>query len=75
MILKVSQNQVHTLFSLLFFFRNFPLLEFVYLLFLSVLGLHCCMGFSLVVVNGGHSLIAMRRLLILVTSLVAELGL
>ena len=58
-----------------FFLRIFPLLEFVYLLFLSVLGLHSCMGFSLVVVNGGHSLIAMRRLLIVVTSLVAERGL
>ena len=75
MILKVSQNQVHTLFSLFFFLRIFPLLEFVYLLFLYVLGLHSCMGFSLVVVNGGHSLIAMCRLIIVVTSLVAERGL
>ena len=75
MILKVSQNQVHTLFSLFFFLRIFPLLEFMYLLFLSVLGLHCCMGFSLVVVNGGYCLIAVRRLLIVVTSLVAVRGL
>ena len=37
--------------------------------------LYCCMGFSLVVVNGGYCLIAVRRLLIVVTSLVAVRGL
>ena len=33
------------------------------------------MGFSLIAVSRGHSLAAMRRLLIAVTFLVAELGL
>ena len=30
---------------------------FVFHLFLSVLGLNCCMGFSLVVASGGYSLV------------------
>ena len=29
-------------------------------LFLAVLGLHCCVGFFLVVVSGGYSLVAMH---------------
>ena len=33
------------------------------------------MGFSLIVVSRGHSLVAMGRLIIAVTFLVAELGL
>ena len=28
-----------------------------------MLGLHCCVGFSLVVESGGHSLVVVRRLL------------
>ena len=47
-----------------FFFKN--------RLFLAVLGLHCCTGFSLVVVSRGYSLVAMHRLLIVVASLVVE---
>ena len=42
-------------------------------LFLAVLGLHCCTGFSLVALNWGYSLVAVCRLLIAVTSFVAEL--
>ena len=39
-------------------------------IFLHVLGLRCCMGFSLVAASGGYSLVAMHRLLIAVASLV-----
>ena len=41
-------------------------------LFLAVLDLHCCVGFSASVVSRGYSLAAVRRLLIVVASLVAE---
>ena len=44
-------------------------------LFLTVLGLHCCSGFSLVAASRGHSLVAVRRLLIVMASLLAEHGL
>ena len=43
----------------------------IYLL-LAVLGLRCCTGFSLVVASGGCSVVAMRRLLIAVASVVVE---
>ena len=42
-------------------------------LFLAVLGLHCCVGFSLVVVSRGSS--PVQGLLIAVTSLIVELRL
>ena len=41
-------------------------------LFLSVLGLHCCTGFSLVEASGGYSLVVVCRLLIVVASPVAN---
>ena len=41
-------------------------------LFLAVLGLPCCSGFSLVAASRGYSLIAMQRFLIVVASLAAE---
>ena len=44
-------------------------------LFMAVLGLRCCVGFSLVVVSGGYSLFVVHGLLIVVASLVAEHGL
>ena len=44
-------------------------------LFLAVLGLRCCEGFSLFVESGGHSLVAVHGLLTAVASLVAELRL
>ena len=44
---------------------------FIYL-FLSLLGLHCCMGFSLVTVNGGYFLAAGHKPLIAVDFLAAE---
>jgi len=37
-----------------------------------MLGLHCCVGFSLVVANRGHPPAMVSRLLTAVTSLVAE---
>ena len=37
-----------------------------------MLGLCCCMAFSLIVVNGGYSPVVELGLLILVVSLVAE---
>lgn len=44
-------------------------------LFLAVLDLHCCVGFSLAVVSGLYSLVAARGLLIAVASRVVEHGL
>ena len=44
----------------------------MYLLFLAVLGLGCCVGFSLVAVSRGYSPIVEHGLLIVVASLVAE---
>ena len=43
-------------------------------LFLAVLGLHCCAGFSLVSGSRGCSLVAEPGLLIVVASLVASVG-
>ena len=40
--------------------------------FLAVLGLHCCVGFSLVAESSTCSLVAGHRLLIVVASVVAE---
>ena len=40
--------------------------------FLAVLGLPCCVGFSLVAVSGGYSVVVTYWLLIVVTSVVAE---
>ena len=47
---------------------------FIYL-FLAVLGLHCFLGFALVAVSGGNSLVTMCRLLTEVASLVVKQGL
>ena len=56
--------------ALLFFFLLFEIY-----LFMSVLSLHpCCMGFSLVLVSGGYSLVSAHGLLIAGASLVAEHG-
>ena len=41
-------------------------------LFLTVLSLCCCTGFSLVALSRGYSLVAVHRLLIAVASLVVE---
>ena len=42
------------------------------LLFLAVLSLHCCAGFSLVAVSGGYCLAAAHGFLTAVASLVME---
>ena len=39
---------------------------------MAVLGLHCCLGFSLVSVSGACSLVEVHRLLVTMASLVAE---
>ena len=43
-------------------------------LFLAVLGLHYCVGFSLVTAGGGYSLVAVHGLLVAVPSLVPSMG-
>ena len=45
--------------------RKFNFIYYLFILFLSVLGLHCCVGFSLVVASGGYSLAALRGLSLL----------
>ena len=49
--------------------------NFIFYLFLAVLGLHCCAGFSLVAASRGYSLVTAHKLLIVVASLVVEHGL
>ena len=44
-------------------------------LFLAVLVLCCCTGFSLVASSGGYSLVSVLRLLVVVASLVGKHGL
>ena len=53
------------LFPLLFFYNCMDL-------FLAVLDLHCCTGFSLVAGSEGYSLAVVLRILIVVAFLVAE---
>ena len=55
-------------------FYNLLRLSSLYFLFLAVLALCCCMGFSVVAVSRGYSLIAMCRLLIVLAFLVASIG-
>ena len=58
------------------FFIIFKIIVFLYIyLFLSVLGLCSCVGFSLAAASGGNSLVAMHVLLIAVASPVADHGL
>ena len=45
------------------------------LFILAALGLYCCVGFSLVVVSEGYSLVAMHQLLMAVASFIVEHGL
>ena len=49
----------------------FVKINFIYL-FLAVLGLRCCMGFSLVAASRGYSLVTVRGLLIVAAFLVVE---
>ena len=59
----------------IFFSYIIPFINSFTYLFLAVLGLCCCTGFSLVVASGGYSPVAVPGLLIVVASLVAEPGL
>jgi len=43
-------------------------------LFVAVLGLHCCRGFSLIVVSRGYSLVVVNGLLVEAASLVRSTG-
>jgi hypothetical protein len=45
---------------------------YLYIYILAVLGLYCCVGFSVVAANGGYSPVAVHRLLFIVASLVVE---
>ena len=47
---------------------------YIYYLFSTVLGLSCCVGFSIVVASGGYSQFVVQGLLIAVASLVVEHG-
>ena len=50
-------------------------IPFIYLFILTVLGLRCCLGFSLVVAIRGYSVVGVLGLVIAVASFVVEHGL
>ena len=50
-------------------------LNFIFLKFLAVLGLCCCVGFPLVPASGGYCLVVFHELFIVVIALAAGLGL
>ena len=56
-------------------YHEFSFLKMCIYLFLAVLGLRCCTGFSLVAVSGGYSLVAVLELLIAMASLAVGHGL
>ena len=58
----ISVSSFHVLEESSFFYM------FICLFILAVLGLHCCVGFSLVAGSRGYSLAPMYRLLIAVAS-------
>ena len=62
-VLKLQHYQNH----LQSFLKN----DLIYI-FVAVLGLHCCTGFSLVAARGGYYLVVTSRLLIAAASLVVE---
>ena len=57
-----------------FWVQSFYFLIILFILFFTVLGLCCCVRFSLAVVSGGYSLVAVHGLLLSVASLVLEHG-
>ena len=67
---QVHPHAMYQNFIPFFWFKNFFLI-----LFLAVLGLHCYVGFPLVVVSSGYSLVGLHGFLIGMASLVAEHGL
>ena len=68
MNLRLSDS-LYTFYIYIYIFIYSFLVRFFF--FLAVLGLHCCPGFFLVVVNGGYSLVVVHGLLIAVAFLVA----
>ena len=59
--------------SCLFCLFVLPFIYFlIFFFFLAMLSLPSCVDFSLVEVSGGHSLVAVHELLIVVASLIAE---
>ena len=60
-------------FSFVIFLKNFKN-NFIYLLFLAVLGLRCYVGFSLVVESEGYSLAAVCRFLVWGLLLLQSMG-
>ena len=68
---EVDSGDLEAFFSLLLV--SFSTILFI-CLFLAVLGLCCCMGFPLVVMIRGYSLVAVQGCLTAVAPLIAELG-
>ena len=71
---QAQHIQTHKSGSELFFLlkkKTLKIINFIYL-FLAVLGLLCCLGFSPVVVSKGYSLVVVCGLLISLASLVSE---
>ena len=66
--LKPSQNPCFFFFLIVCYLKN------IYL-FLAVMGLYCCVSFSLVAASEDYSLVAACKLLIVVASFIAEHGL
>ena len=71
--ISVLLQQLSYCVSFLFFFFNNVINQF--LLFLAVLCLHCCVGFSLLATSRGSSLVVVHGLLIAVASLIVKYGL
>ena len=65
----------HNVYLIIHMFNICVSILFMYLLFLTVLGLHCCAGFSLVGESEGYSLVVAHGLFIAVASPVAAPGL
>ena len=71
---SIHQRQTsrsNTLKTMCIFMHSFHkcFLKKFYLFIFGCAGLHCCVGFSLVAASRGYSLVAVRRLLIVVASL------
>ena len=65
---ELGPEKTYTLLKLIIY-------NYIIILFLAVLGLGCCVDFSLVVVSRGYSLVAVRGLLAAMASLFAKHGL
>ena len=72
-VLDQLRSKLPTLFCKMCIFFQFYVIVIIIIWLCG--GLHYCVGFPVVAVNGGYSLVAVCRLLIAVASLVAEHGL